>query len=530
MKEKEMTRRDLITTMSAVAAGRTSVAQSPVRCRILDHRGEPVEPAALDRFHICDLVLRPSPIDPKIAPGEVFFQPPGNPFRISVPLRVPGFGHVFLYADDRGAGYTRARLARPGPILLNYEFAADRLATVTRMSEEHRASGVAANTAVQQRMASARELLRKAETQRSDEPACARLSMESLRESLWAGEILVLEAARHRIARQGPRPGFLFGCYAPRFARGADWYRKYMTELVDYVTVPVYRSLERTKGQPDYSRLEDILKALQGTGLIIKGHPLIWLFGRMTPDWLKNLPFPETKALCLSRVMEAVTRLRDRIHTWDVINEAHVHPDSDSMAGFTREQNVELTVDALRAARNADPTCFRIVNNTGTWSDYYMGRKPAVGQQSVYDYLAMVRDAGGEYEALGLQYYHSGRDMLEFERNLDSFQAFKKPVHVTELGIASSSAEVRNAEWWGGGLGGARLVWHGEEFTETSQADWYEQVYTLAYSKPWVQAITSWDFTDPGFMPHGGLLTSDGKPKESYERLKGLLRKWRERS
>jgi GH35 family endo-1,4-beta-xylanase len=146
----------------------------------------------------------------------------------------------------------------------------------------------------------------------------------------------------------------------------------------------------------------------------------------------------------------------------------------------------------------------------------------------VYDYLAMLRDAGASHEAIGLQYYHSGRDMLEFERNLDVFQAFGKTVHITELGIPSSSEEVEKNEWWGGGPGGCRFVWHGERFTETSQADWFEQVYTIAYGKPWVQAITTWDFADPAFIPHGGLMNSDGTPKLSYHRLLALLAGWKQ--
>jgi hypothetical protein len=68
------------------------------------------------------------------------------------------------------------------------------------------------------------------------------------------------------------------------------------------------------------------------------------------------------------------------------------------MKGFTREQNVDLTVQALRAARDMDQTCFRVINVTGTWADYYMSDKPLVGQQSPYDYFRMLLDAKGEFE------------------------------------------------------------------------------------------------------------------------------------
>ena len=524
-----MTRRDWMTTVGLTALTSASAAASaPVRCTILDHLGEPVPVDALARFHVCDLLLRPSPSAPQFSPGHVVFDAPDGPFRIAVPLRVPGFGHVFVYADKRGAGYTRATLANTGDLLLNYEFAADRLSTVRALADACRKLGVVVPAATERRIVASSELLRKADSFRLDLPGCARASMESLRESLWAGEELVHERAKHRIARQAQRPGFLFGCNAFDFADGPNWYREQYSALFNYATIPYYRGMvEAQRGHLDYSRAEGIIKALQGTSILVKGHPLIFLVATDTPAWLKNLPFAETKALCLAHVRESIRRFRSRVHVWDVINEAHVQPD-EGMEGFTCVQNVELTVAALEVAREMDPTCYRLVNNTGTWTDYYMGRKPKPWQQSVYDYLTMMKRAGAQYEAIGLQYYHSGRDMLEFERNLETFSAFGKPVHLTELGIASSSEDVPGSEWWGGGVGGARLVWHGEQFTESAQADWFEQLYTIAYSKPWVQAISTWDFADPAFIPHGGLVNKDGTPKESYHRLAELLAGWRQ--
>jgi len=78
--------------------------------------------------------------------------------------------------------------------------------------------------------------------------------------------------------------------------------------------------------------------------------------------------------------------------------------------------------------------------------------------------------------------------------------------------------------YWGGGNGGEAMVWH-NEFSETVQADWVESVYTIAYSKPGVEAISYWDFDGKG---HDGFVTTEGKPRESYHRLQALLAKWRD--
>jgi hypothetical protein len=41
-----------------------------------------------------------------------------------------------------------------------------------------------------------------------------------------------------------------------------------------------------------------------------------------------------------------------------------------------------------------------------------------------------------------------------------------------------------------------------------------------------VGAITWWDFSDPAFIPTAGLVREDATPKESYLRLRALLREW----
>ena len=60
------------------------------------------------------------------------------------------------------------------------------------------------------------------------------------------------------------------------------------------------------------------------------------------------------------------------------------------------------------------------------------------------------------------------------------------------------------------------------------QADWIEQLYTIAFGKPYIVALTWWDFPDPTFVPHGGLLRKDMTPKEGYRRLLNLLSQWRQ--
>ena len=104
---------------------------------------------------------------------------------------------------------------------------------------------------------------------------------------------------------------------------------------------------------------------------------------------------------------------------------------------------------------------------------------------------------------------------------LDRFTTFGKPIHITEM--AASSATGIDASSL---LGEARGLWHAP-WSETIQADWVEQIYTLAYSKREVEAITWWDLSDKNtFWPFGGLLNEANQPKRAYYRLQGLKQSW----
>ena len=516
----------------SVGAGDVPAA---VQCLVYDAKGQPLPPSALevhglDRFHLCDLLMRPfTTPDVDEAVGSVRFTPPTDrPFRIAMPLEVPGFGTVFSYADDGGRGWTARSLAQASPLVLNYAFAQDRMATVRRVAADCKQLGVDISPETQRRIDSAQAALDRAEKAGADHTTQVQESMESFRDSLYAGEMLVMARAQHAIATQLARPGFLFGCNGFGLASGSPEVRHLFQAAFNYTTIPIYEGwVEKEKGHPDYSFFEGALDTLINTAILPKGHPAIWLEPENTPKWLQNISYEETKKYCLQHVQQAISRYRHRVHIWDAINEAEVQPETKrGMAGFTREQNVDLTVSALVTAHAADPTCFRCVNITGTWADYYMSRNPAPWQQSPYDYLTMMRDADAKYEVIGLQYYHSGRDFLEWERDLESFNHFGKAIHITEIGFPSSlvpTPDEGQYALWGGGEGGEGLAWH-NDFTETTQADYLEYLYTLAYSKPWVEAITWWDFNGRG---HDGFLREDGlTPKEIYHRLLDLRAKW----
>ena len=70
-------------------------------------------------------------------------------------------------------------------------------------------------------------------------------------------------------------------------------------------------------------------------------------------------------------------------------------------------------------------------------------------------------------------------------------------------------------------------IWH-RHWDQNLQAEWLEGLYTLAYSKKWIEAVNWYDFVDPySWIKNGGLLESPkGEKKVAYERLMKLQREW----
>ena len=511
--EASMNRRELLRAAAVAASASTLslAADGPLTVRAFEPGGAP---CAADRFRTVQLV------DPDGRPFEFragagsdgtasIEMPPGR-FEIAMVLPVRDFGQVYLYADNAGALY-------PGPerdLLLNYEFARSRAAFVQRYMKAAEAEGVTFSSSLSGRLERGEAALQRAAAARETNARVAH-SNDSLAETMWAGEMAALERARQRISRQGPRPGFLFGAGGFRLATSDEWARRHM-EIFNFATLPFYRSYtEPEEGKLDYSNIDAILAKIAGTRIIPKGHPLVWLKSAGMTDYLKTKSWPELQRSCREYILGSIGRYRDRIHAWDVINEAH---DWANDLNYTSEQQTELTRLACETARIADPLAFRVVNSCCTWS---VPPNPPQAR-SVYQYVCACRDAQIPYEAIGLQYYYPSRDMLEIERNLERFLGFGKPIHITELGTSSASASVDRADRGRP----TPNVWHGTEWTESIQADWVEQFYTICYSKPQIEAITWWSLSDPGFIPQSGLLTRDNQPKESYLRLQKLIQGW----
>lgn len=491
-------------------------ANNSFQCRAYLPNGDPLPEGTLNRLYFLTLQDEPLPNPERTVENGLLVSqaPPQWPVAIALQLPVEGFGDMTVYADNQGRGFM------PGdfPLVLNRVFARDRIARVTRTLSHWQNQGYRFGNTIHQRLEKAQALFQQAE-QHDTLSTQIRFWNDALSQALWAGEDLALSRARQRIARSEPRLSFKFGCNAfAHPASGAD-YDRYFEALFNYATVPFYwRGFEPEQGKPRFERVDRQVAWLENAGIPAKGHPLVWFHEASVPDWIRGQPYNKVKEALRQRILEITRYYRDRIPYYDVINEAHGVPWGNEL-NYDDEQFLDLTRMACDAAREGNSNVQRVVNSCCLWA-----RQVALFGapfQSPFQYAKACLQAGIPFEVIGLQLYYPYQDMFEIDRMLDRFTVFRKPIHITEMSTSSETGIDVNSQ-----LGEARGLWHAP-WSETVQADWVEAIYTLAYSKAEIEAVSWWDLSDKNtFWPFGGLLNEGNKPKRAYYRLQRLKQIW----
>ena len=141
--------------------------------------------------------------------------------------------------------------------------------------------------------------------------------------------------------------------------------------------------------------------------------------------------------------------------------------------------------------------------------------------------MKQLVDAGVDFDITGVQTYFPERDLSDTIILIERFGAIGKPVQLTEVG-ASSGPSDQSIRLGTQGLPTVPYAWH-RPWDEELQAEWTEGIYTLACSKPYIEAVTWYDFVDPySWIPNGGLLRSPrGEKKAIFDRLKKLTAPWK---
>jgi GH35 family endo-1,4-beta-xylanase len=332
---------------------------------------------------------------------------------------------------------------------------------------------------------------------------------------------------------------FLFGVFDTMTEAGLGTFQKCYDIGINYATVGFYWSqTEPTEGNIQYQTINNTwgIKALTDMGYTVHAHALIYLNDLVTPAYLKTKDFNAFNKSVYSHVYNLVNVYKDRIHIWNVVNEAN---SKWAMAGLNRTEITQLIRTGVKAIKDADPQGRVLVNNPNDW----FGQSSSLGYLidnydnetlSIQSYIDLLELEGVPIDILGQQMYDGGYSsfFLEagvgpgmpvptFDLSFDSYMfdqlsEYNRSIAMTELSVSG----MWNDTWKDAGY------WH-HKWNQSVQAEFLRQFYTIAFSKEKMESLTWWDLDDnTSFLDGGALFDDHMKPKLAFYALKDLIASW----
>lgn len=287
-------------------------------------------------------------------------------------------------------------------------------------------------------------------------------------------------------------------------------------DVFNFATLPFYWGLfEPERGKPRTKEMLAAARWLKERNVELKGHPLCW--HTLTAPWLLELDNDEILRVQLERIERDVTDFKGLIDMWDVINEVVIMPIFDKYDnGITRIAKqlgrVGIIRETFAKARETNPGATLLLNDFNTSINYEI-------------LIDGCLNAGVTIDVIGIQsHQHQGYWGLEkLHEVLDRFSVFGLPIHFTENTLTSGHLMPKHIE----DLNDYQISeWPSTPEGEERQARELDEMLTVLFEHPLVEAFTNWNFSDDGAWlgAPAGLIRKDNTPKPAYEVMKKRIK------
>ncbi len=478
---------------------------------------------------------------------------PGKTFAVNVLFwQVPGYGKLLLKADNAGAGY---QLSAPGESMvldLNVELASTAVADLVRRQPSFASSAstsianlvsalaaAKANTNPVARAAAADSVLSQALALRDDlEFAAAKANIPAVRK----GNLTVVvkksgkAQSKAKVVITQRAHSFKFGSYiggqfnasmyqAARDAGfematmlfGWSWMESSPNVLLDPAIIDSYYGITAAKNM----------------GFDVKAHGIVWMQGYgILPSRTYTMPAADVQAQALLYQQNLVNAFKTKITLWEAMNEV---PATNAL-NFSREQMNDLLASAAGNLK-AVSGLVSLVNSPhensfgAKYAFYTLDNRPYDNFPLTYTeclkQFAAAKGLNG-LDTVGIQFYPGHKLNADFNYQegpamtpswfvdmTARYGQFGKPIHITEFSVPSYKAPDWNNGYWR------------ESWTEATQADYAERIFTQAFATANMQSITWWDMSDANSsVLAGGLIDAGGRKKAAYTRIQSLIKGW----
>ncbi|HSY61881.1 MAG TPA: endo-1,4-beta-xylanase [Cytophaga sp.] len=278
------------------------------------------------------------------------------------------------------------------------------------------------------------------------------------------------------------------------------WYRNTLKTLFNNAVFEndfKWPSMEYTNGNVNYSNVERYLNWGDGQSIDFRGHNLVWGGKQasppnsywLTPSWLWDVSSDSAYKLIERRIKRDVAYYKDRIHEYDVVNEA-VH--EKALAGWLGDS---VYVMAFKWAKEADPTAALYIN------DY--ANIDGATTSKYKSYISYLLSKGAPVEGIGIQgHFGTLVDWQSVKLRLDYLGDLGLPLKITEFDINVNAVSM----------------------TDEQQAAEYSKMMRIAFSHPQVEGFLFWGFWDSRhWIPGAGLYRTDKSAKPAADSVYKLI-------
>jgi endo-1,4-beta-xylanase len=343
------------------------------------------------------------------------------------------------------------------------------------------------------------------------ECAAQKSEMEQSIDRIRKGAILVKAKPGAKVQVEQVAHEFWFGCAIPNsFVDGSmsendnkQFEEKFLSNFNSAVTENAVKwgTMERRRGEVNYSVIEDILKWTEANRIPIRGHNLFWGIPQFVQPWVKELSDEELERTLKNRAETVTARYKGRFAEYDLNNEM-VHGNY-----YEDRLGADITRKMATWSQNGDPDIKLWLNDY----DILTGKK-------LPEYMAQIRrflKEGVPIAGIGVQgHLHAETfDRIQLKNALDSLAQFHLPIRVTEFNIPGQRSKYYEDR---------KLKLTDEE--EVQKATELVDYYKICFAHPAVEGMIMWGFWEgANWIPVSSLYRRDWSPTPAAEAYKNLV-------
>ncbi|XP_028767203.1 endo-1,4-beta-xylanase 5-like isoform X3 [Neltuma alba] len=291
-------------------------------------------------------------------------------------------------------------------------------------------------------------------------------------------------------------PNFPFGSAINKNILNNEAYQNWFTSRFTVATFEnemKWYSTERNQGQEDYSTADSMLKFAKQHNIAVRGHNVFWDNARYQPGWVPSLPPDQLNSAVEKRLSSVVSRYKDQLIAWDVVNENMHFRFLESKLGNNASARIYNEVHKI----DGETTLF--LNEFNTIED------SRDGSSTPAKYIKKIREIQsysnycGFTIGIGLESHFSTLNLPYMRAAIDTLAATGLPIWLTELDVTS----------------------------QPKQAEYLEEILREAYSHPKVEGIVMWTGWSPQGCYRMCLTDNNFKNLPTGDVVDKLLQEWR---